>query len=134
MSEYKIRAHHGMCLAFFKGKGYSSEFTKHMGEMKSLLTENPRVRIIAQTDDICSACPNNEKGSCTSAGKVEDYDRQVLLRCDLEEGTELNWLDFEELVNTKILAAGKRKEICGNCQWDSVCVMSPAKAGVRVMK
>lgn len=121
MSEYKIRAHHGMCLAFFKGKGYSSEFTKHMGEMKSLLTENPRVRIIAQTDDICSACPNNEKGSCTSAGKVEDYDRQVLLRCDLEEGTELNWLDFEELVNTKILAAGKRKEICGNCQWDFIC-------------
>ena len=26
----KIRAHHGMCLHFFEGKGYSNEFTAHM--------------------------------------------------------------------------------------------------------
>ena len=26
----KLRAHHGMCLAFFEGKGYSSAFTENM--------------------------------------------------------------------------------------------------------
>ena len=26
----KLRAHHGMCLAFFEGKGYSDTFTLHM--------------------------------------------------------------------------------------------------------
>ena len=30
---YIIRAHHGMCVAFFQGKGYSSEFTYHMSKI-----------------------------------------------------------------------------------------------------
>ena len=29
----KLRAHHGMCLAFFEGKGYSSAFTENMGKV-----------------------------------------------------------------------------------------------------
>ena len=28
--EIKLRAHHGMCLAFFEGKGYSTGFTARM--------------------------------------------------------------------------------------------------------
>ena len=28
--EYKIRPHHGLCIAFFEGKGYSPEFVRHM--------------------------------------------------------------------------------------------------------
>lgn len=26
-----LRPHHGMCLAYFKGEGYSNGFTAHMG-------------------------------------------------------------------------------------------------------
>lgn len=121
MDQYKIRAHHGMCLAFFEGKGYSSEFTKNMGEMKRILEQNPKVQIIVGTDHICRACPSNHDGCCVSAQKVENYDRQVLLCCCLEEGAFINWLDFSKLVRDRILAAGKRKEICGSCQWNSIC-------------
>ncbi len=53
----QIRAHHGMCLAFFRGKGYSDEFTEHMGKMKRFLDQNPVVRILAGTDEICGPCP-----------------------------------------------------------------------------
>ena len=56
MSDYRIRAHHGMCLAFFEGKGYNSEFTAHMGEMKKLLEKNPVVELVTKTDDICAGC------------------------------------------------------------------------------
>ena len=28
-----LRPHHGMCLAYFKGEGYSNGFTAHMAEM-----------------------------------------------------------------------------------------------------
>lgn len=121
MSDYRIRAHHGMCLAFFEGKGYSGEFTKHMGEMKELLAADPVVTIIENTDDICGPCPNNKAGICVTAEKVAEYDRAVLSLCELEPGTGMHWLSFEKLVNEKILAAGKRKEICGNCCWDSIC-------------
>ena len=121
MSKYKIRAHHGMCLAFFEGKGYNSAFTKHMAEMKEMLSADPVVRIIAETDDICSACPNNKEGKCESEGKAAGYDSQVLSRCHLKEGTELNWKAFEQMILKNILEPGRRKEICGDCQWDTIC-------------
>lgn len=110
-----------MCLAFFQGKGYNSEFTKHMAEMKSRLEQNPLVCITGQTDVICSACPNNEQGRCTTAERVAGYDRQVLLRCQVEEGQIMSFSDFEKLVYDKILLPDKRKEICGDCQWDCYC-------------
>lgn len=119
--DYKIRAHHGMCLAFFEGKGYSSEFTIHMGKMKQLLSENPEVYIFSETDDICSSCPNNKEGVCLSEGKVKNYDSQVLALCGLQSGTGLLWKDFEKLVETNVLNAGKRKDICGGCQWNYIC-------------
>lgn len=121
MKEYQIRAHHGMCLAFFEGKGYSNDFTVNMGKMKQLLSENPKVCILAETDDICSCCPNNEEGICLSEEKVRDYDGQVLGLCGLKSGVKLLWEDFEKLVETNILKPGKRKDICGGCQWNSIC-------------
>lgn len=119
--QYMIRAHHGMCLAFFEGKGYSSNFTKHMTEIKGRLIENPLVSIIGTTDAICSACPNNREGVCESSQKVAEYDRQVLLRCGITEGEVMPFLDFEKRVYDNILYSGKREEICGNCQWNSLC-------------
>lgn len=119
--QYRIRAHHGMCLAFFKGKGYSSEFSKHMGEMKHILEKNPAVCIIRQTDEICSACPNNQQGVCGAEEKVSEYDRQVLSYCGIEESSVMPFCDFEKLVYDNILLAGKREKICGNCQWNDLC-------------
>lgn len=121
MDIYKIRAHHGMCLAYFKGKGYSAEFTEHMGKVKRELEKNPKVRIIDETDDICGHCPNNVSGVCTSMDKVAGYDHKALALCGLEAGTELEWKAFEGLVRSRILDAGKRKAVCGDCQWNDVC-------------
>jgi len=118
---YKIRPHHGLCLNFFKGKGYSEEFVKNMTEIKGRLIENPIVCITRQTDHICSVCPNNAAGTCIDEEKVAEYDRQVLLHCNLSDGQLMSFLDFERLVHQHILCPGKRKEICGNCQWDSLC-------------
>ena len=116
-----LRAHHGMCLAFFQGKGYSGEFVTNMGEMKAVLEENPRVRLGAETDEICAACPHNLGGCCESGEKVIRYDREVLRRCGLREGTVLPYRDFEALVRRRILETGQREEICGGCQWSGLC-------------
>ena len=110
-----------MCLAFFEGKGYSSEFTRCMAEIKRKMEENPMVCITAQTDIVCRACPNNKEGICVSAEKVAEYDRQVLLRCGLSGGEVMPFLDFQKQVYNHILLPGKREEICGNCQWNALC-------------
>lgn len=118
-----LRAHHGMCLAFFKGKGYSNEFSKHMKEVKDRMEQNPVVRIIAEADCICSACPNQKEGRCTSQEKVAKYDRQVIAECGLIEGAEMPFMEFFHLVYEKILLTGKREEICGDCQWNALCFL-----------
>ena len=119
---YKIRAHHGMCLYFYKGKGYSEEFTKNMTFIKENLEEkDPLIQIIAEVDDICKKCPNNLKNICKSDKKVLNYDKEVLKRCNLCVNTIIPYSEFEKLVMDNILALGKREEVCGKCQWSSIC-------------
>ena len=101
---YRIRPHHGMCLYFFEGKGYSEGFTKHMA-----------------TDEICSACPHNKGGSCESAEKVDRYDAGVLKYTGLKAGQEMTFAEFERIVEEKILQPGYGKVICGDCQWRDIC-------------
>ena len=119
---YRIRAHHGMCFPFFQGKGYSGEFTENMWAMKKKLEQNPEVILLREADDVCAHCPNNHEGECTSSIKVENYDRQVLELCRLAPGTQIRWNDFEKAVQEYILSAGRREEICGDCQWNSLCL------------
>jgi len=110
----KIRAHHGMCLHFFEGKGYSNEFTAHM-------QKNPEVEVVACGDEICKKCPNLENGVCNTWELVLHYDREVLKCCGLAEGTKIFWNDFAKLVEERIISSGERQKICGNCQWSSIC-------------
>lgn len=119
--EILLRPHHGMCLAYFVGKGYSSGFAKHMAEVKKQLEEGSRIKLTAGADEICSACPNLADGVCTDADKVEGFDRSVLGLCCLKEGDALLFTDFSALVRSRILDCGRRREICGGCKWEELC-------------
>lgn len=116
-----LRAHHGMCLAFFRGRGYSEEFTRHMSAVQECLRRNPPVALLARADDICTHCPNLRGSICETAAKVEGYDKKVLELCGLREGEVVDWEEFSLLVRERILDAGKRKAICGDCQWSEFC-------------
>ena len=119
MRVYHIRAHHGMCLYFFQGKGYSGKFVENMSRMKAILEDNPEIRLMDSPDDICAACPNRETETC--AEKASRYDREVLWHCGLSVGDALPYRDFSEKVIETILRLGKRAEICGDCQWSGLC-------------
>jgi hypothetical protein len=110
-----LRAHHGMCLAFFQGEGYSDLFVAHMGKILEQMQENPSLQIITHADVICEKCPNLENGSCNTPDLVRAYDQKVLSFCGL------TWDTFSKLVSERILLQGKRKEICGACKWSELC-------------
>mgnify|MGYP001025815121 FL=1 len=122
-----LRPHHGMCLTYFTGHGYSGAFSAHMAATLAALTPERPVRLAAETDEICSACPNNEGGLCSRPERVAGYDRAVLDRCGLEEGAALPFGAFTALVQERILAAGLRRDICGGCQWDGLCSRQPSR-------
>ncbi len=125
---YRIRPHHGMCLYFFEGKGYSDGFTAHMAEVKGWLLEEQgpaSLQLVGETDEICSACPHNKSGRCESAEKVDRYDTGVLQYTGLREGQKMTFQEFERAVEEKILNPGYGKAICGDCQWREICHKSP---------
>ena len=116
-----LRPHHGMCLAYFTGAGYSGGFTAHMSAVLAGLSRETPVRLTVGTDIICAACPNNIDGLCEKPELVAAYDRAVLERCGLTDGAALDFGTFAALVQRRILAPGLRREICGGCQWDGIC-------------
>lgn len=116
-----LRPHHGMCLAYFEGRGYSREFAEHMGKILDIMERDARVSLTVGGDVICSACPNLKGQVCVTADQVAEYDRKVLLLCGLQENETISFAEFTEKVEKLILQPGKRKEICGNCQWDGIC-------------
>lgn len=122
IKNFQVRAHHGMCLAYFIGKGYSGEFVINMASTKEYLeTENPVVEIICGPDHICRKCPNNVDGICSSCGKVDRYDNKVLELCKLPEKTKMTWQEYSTLVKQQVLNTGKRVDVCGDCQWSELC-------------
>lgn len=122
MSNFNIRPHHGLCIHFFEGKGYDSKFTQHMSAIIAVLQEkNPEIKLVLQTDVICSCCPHNKNQLCHSECKVQRYDRAVLKTCNLQENQLLDWSEFCEILNKKILSSKPISEICVNCQWLAIC-------------
>ncbi len=116
----KIRVHHLMCLRYFRNKGYSDDFCKNMAKIKQLLESQDNIELVDNCDDICSHCPNNVGGKCTSDDVVE-YDKKVL---DICKNLKIGCTSFQKaytMVDEEILSEGKRQSICGNCRWNELC-------------
>ena len=87
-----VRPHHGMCLAYFIGKGYSEGFSAHMEKMLHILEQDVSIRLVVSLDEICSACPNRqvtveasgaEKEICEAQEKVYRYDHGANHNCSI---------------------------------------------------
>ncbi len=118
-----VRPHHGMCLAFFRGSGYSSRFVSGMSEVLSRLLADPEtvIRLTCGADRICSACPENLDGVCLDHTKSGTYDGRVLALTQLSYGQELTFAEFAARVTDRILNPGLRADVCSDCRWDGIC-------------
>jgi hypothetical protein len=122
MAEIFLRPHHGLCIHFFEGKGYSSEFAEHMQETIACLQEtDTRVILTRAEDEICQKCPNFLQQGCKSKEKVEHYDQRVLELIDLPVGVPLRFAEIQQLVEDKIIEADKMKTVCLDCGWAGLC-------------
>ena len=98
-----LRPHHGMCLAYFEGKGYSDGFTVNMQKMLEFFEKGADIELTVSGDEICKECPNLKEGSCVSAGLVEAYDRKVLEACGLSEKVQMRFQEFVENVQKNVI-------------------------------
>lgn len=115
-----LRAHHGLCLLSWQGKGYSPAFTAEMDRVAALLAAAPQteIRLLAAPDGLCARCPNLRGAACSSSRPAQ-YDRAVLAALGLEAGAVLPWGRLR--ARTRELARTSLPAICGGCQWFSIC-------------
>ena len=116
-----IRPHHLLCVQNYIGYGYNEEFRLHMDDTTKKLAKDPEVVIHEGCDDICTACPYDKDGTCTSLDKVDRMDSKVLLTCGLEYGDKRKWKDLTSLARKEIFDTDRFHEICGKCQWFDIC-------------
>jgi uncharacterized protein len=121
MSSYKLHPHHGLCIAFFEGKGYSSEFIDHMTALIKTLSESSLVQMTFCKDIICTKCPNIREHQCINQEKVLRFDKAVLAACNLHVSQMLKWGDFRNTVYRQIILKDKLRSVCGDCQWKTIC-------------
>lgn len=118
----EMRPHHALCSEFFRGNGYSEEFTENMaGTLDILSGGSKEILLTVGTDIICRRCPHNLRGICETAEKVRRYDLAVLSLCGLSEGDTVGWSRLQRLVREKIILCGKLSAVCGDCAWFGFC-------------
>ena len=118
-----LRPHHGLCIQFYEGKGYSEEFTKRMDDLISEIQRNSNmlIQLHLDVDVLCNSCPNNIESKCKSYEKVKRFDEKVLSYCDMKSGQVLSIQEFLESVKDRILDKGLLPCICCECEWYSIC-------------
>ena len=120
---FPLRPHHGLCLMYFTGKGYSESFTANLSSIAQTLYENPKteVQLVCHCDQVCLPCPSCQNKVCTEEKKVLSYDQHILRLCGLTAGDRLSFLDFQERIQRFILTPGLRESVCRDCCWNSLC-------------
>lgn len=125
MSERKdspLRPHHLLCTEFFRGYGYSDDFTANMSAViAELNAADPTVRLTVDTDIVCRKCPHNRGGRCDTYEKVLRYDLAVLDILGFDEGDTVRWTEAKKSAREKIISAGKLGNVCGDCAWYEIC-------------
>lgn len=122
-----IRPHHGLCMQFFAGEGYSNAFVANMKTTLDWLNDNPDTpfMLLSETDIICGHCPNKIGNQCKTQEKVARYDRLCLQLCGFENISQTTWNIYSSAVKVNIIEAGKLDEVCSDCEWHSSCLNHP---------
>jgi hypothetical protein len=116
-----LRPHHGLCLNFFIGLGYSERFVQRMTWLQKELERNPLIELVSGTDVLCDACPNTQGESCSDEKRFSAYDAALLKMTALQTGRVIRWKQFKERMQERVFDEGRFHEICPDCQWHEFC-------------
>jgi len=115
----RLRGHHLICLNFFKGEGYSREFSENIWE----ILEKEKIQVVFGADDVCIKCPYLKDGLCVYSEKAEEgvteLDQMAYRLLDVYPGDTVSW----DEIKRKIPQIMKRWKdfACTDCDWKDVC-------------
>lgn len=121
MSGFKLRPHHGLCIQFFEGKGYSDSFISNMNNMIDDLNDTTSILITMDMDYVCACCPNNNDQICKTQEKVLRFDEKVAELCRLKAGQCITYSEFRKIIIQNVILDDKMKTVCKECKWAAIC-------------
>lgn len=137
MEPVRLRGHNLLCIQGFVGKGYSPEFVDNMTRVVDALHADPQteVRVVAEPDALCDACPNLSQHGCELHGPGTErgivfQDRDVLHRLGIGDGETLTWAAILERIRGAV-GPDDLDDICGACPW---LPLGHCKAGLRTLR
>lgn len=77
MTMISLRGHHFICLHFFTGEGYNSEFIENLYAVLDR-TKNEPVVVIEGADDICKKCPHLINSLCKDEKEIAEMDKTAM--------------------------------------------------------
>ena len=129
----KLRGHHLICLHFFSGEGYSSEFVVNLRGILERAEAGEEIDVYSGADDICRRCPHLKRGKCLydkdRDAEIKEMDRRAMKLLRLKIRGRVKWSDIKEKI-PEILDEWSR-EYCEECDWRKVCEQ---KRGIFVNK
>lgn len=116
-----LRPHHFLCMRFWKGHGYSEDYTRRVEELLPRIQADEPVTVTFGPDSLCNACPHLQNGICESQDHVLSFDRGVMEHCGITDGMVTTWSQMYAIVTEKIMDTGAFETICGDCAWGELC-------------
>ena len=123
MLPIKLRGHHLVCLHFFTGEGYNSEFIKNLKDILVRTKSGEELEVCSGEDDVCRRCPFLKDKKCSydkhAENEIQKMDRDAMEFLRIEPSMKVTWVDIEERV--KGIFKKWSAKYCKNCNWQSVC-------------
>lgn len=113
-----FRPHHFLCALCFQGRGYSPAFVSNFEVIMAYLkaSDATPIRVIAETDSICSPCPHRLGKTCQTEEKIAVLDKAHASALHLQAGDLLTWGEAKQRIADHITLDTFHR-ICATCQW-----------------
>ena len=116
----EFRPHHFLCALGYAGKGYSADFVRNFDAIAARLLGQDGdlvpIRVVEQTDSICTPCPSKRGTRCETQAKIEGLDQAHAEIMDWNPGETVTWGEAKERIASH-MTIGKFNEACAPCSW-----------------
>ncbi len=115
----RLRAHHLICLQFFKGEGYTEEYVENLKSILERVKEE-EIEVIMGADEVCNPCPHLKDGICEKGEEqIAELDLLAMNLLKVKPGDRLSW-EYAESKLPKIIGIWKRYA-CFDCEYAEIC-------------
>lgn len=118
----RFRGHHLICLHFFNGEGYNSEFIENLSTTLEV-ARNVAIEVCQGADNICKKCPSLKEDTCQFSldadKEIKKMDSIALALLGAVPGDKLAWQQIREKL--PLIFEEWHGAWCVNCGWRRAC-------------